>query len=86
MNLVNAVSTLPGLWLVEKWGRRPTLLLGAGGMFVCEFIVGIVGTAANSTVANSVLIAFVCLYIVFFASTWGPIGWLVISVSRLSVL
>jgi len=31
----------------------------------------------NSVVANKVLIAFVCIYIFFFASTWGPIAWVV---------
>lgn len=76
-NVVNVVSTFPGLYLVEKWGRRPLLLFGAIGMFVCQYIVAIVGTAASSQVANKVLIAFVCFYIFFFASSWGPVAWVV---------
>ncbi|KAI0285750.1 hypothetical protein BGY98DRAFT_1173228 [Russula aff. rugulosa BPL654] len=28
--------------------------------------------------AQSALVAFVCFYIAFFASTWGPIGWIII--------
>lgn len=76
-NVVNVCSTFPGLYLVEKWGRRPLLLFGAVGMFVCQYIVAIVGTAASSTVANKVLIAFVCFYIFFFASSWGPVAWVV---------
>ncbi|PYH43887.1 sugar porter family MFS transporter [Aspergillus saccharolyticus JOP 1030-1] len=76
-NIVNVCSTFPGLWLVEKWGRRPLLLFGAVGMCVCQFIVAIVGTATSSEVANKVLIAFVCVYIFFFASTWGPTAWTV---------
>ena len=77
-NSVNVVSTFPGLYLVEKWGRRPLLLFGAIGMFVCQYIVAIVGTAVpGSQVANKVLIAFVCCYIYFFASSWGPIAWVV---------
>lgn len=48
-------------------------------MLVCEFIVAIVGTAdARSKTANDVLIAFVCVYIFGFASTWGPAAWVVI--------
>ena len=48
-------------------------------MLVCEFIIAIVGTAApNSNAANKVLIAFVCIYIFAFASTWGPTAWVVI--------
>ncbi|KAL8829268.1 MAG: hypothetical protein Q9191_002114 [Dirinaria sp. TL-2023a] len=77
VNVVNVCSTFPGLYLVEKWGRRPLLLSGAVGMFVCQYIVAIVGTADQSQVANKVLIAFVCVYIYFFASSWGPVAWVV---------
>ena len=77
VNVVNVCSTFPGLYLVEKWGRRPLLLFGAVGMFICQYIVAIVGTADQSQVANKVLIAFVCVYIYFFASSWGPVAWVV---------
>ncbi|KAJ5355166.1 Major facilitator-type transporter ecdD [Penicillium cataractarum] len=76
-NIINVVSTFPGLYMVEKWGRRPLLMFGAVGMCVSQLIVAIVGTAASSTVANKVLIAFVCVYIFFFASSWGPVAWVV---------
>ncbi|KAE8351416.1 general substrate transporter [Aspergillus coremiiformis] len=76
-NIVNVFSTLPGLYMVEKWGRRPLLLFGAVGMCVSQLIVAIVGTATTSDVANKVLIAFVCIYIFFFASSWGPVAWVV---------
>ncbi|KAJ5703135.1 hypothetical protein N7488_010683 [Penicillium malachiteum] len=76
-NIINVFSTFPGLYMVEKWGRRPLLMFGAVGMCVSQFIVAIVGTAASSTVANKVLIAFVCVYIFFFASSWGPVAWVV---------
>ncbi|ODQ50196.1 general substrate transporter [Saitoella complicata NRRL Y-17804] len=78
--LVNVCSTFPGIYGVERFGRRKLLLIGAAGMAICEFIVAIVGTATGmgSTTANDVLIAFVCVYIFFFASTWGPIAWVVI--------
>ncbi len=48
-------------------------------MLICEFIIAIVGTAApNSDAASKVLIAFVCVYIFAFASTWGPTAWVLI--------
>jgi MFS family permease len=76
--VVNVVSTVPGLWLVEKWGRRPLLMFGAIGMSVCQMIVASVGTALpDSTTGSKCLIAFVCFYIFFFASTWGPCAWVV---------
>jgi SP family sugar:H+ symporter-like MFS transporter len=87
--VVNVISTFPGLYLVEKWGRRPLLLFGAIGMCVCQFIVGAVGTAIvdkgvdlpdgsfSAAVAAKALIAFVCIYIFFFACSWGPVAWVV---------
>ncbi|KAF8498516.1 general substrate transporter [Russula emetica] len=76
---VNVGMTLPGIWGVERFGRRRLLLVGAVGMTVCEFIVAIIGstTSASNQTAQSTLVAFVCFYIAFFASTWGPITWVV---------
>ncbi|KAI9737387.1 MAG: High-affinity glucose transporter rgt2 [Cirrosporium novae-zelandiae] len=79
MNVVNVVSTLPGLWMVEKWGRRPVLLFGAIGMAISQLLVAIVGTATGdgSSAGNKCLIAFSCVFIFFFACSWGPVGWVV---------
>lgn len=76
---VNVASTFPGLYLVEKWGRRNLLLFGAVGMAVCQFIVAIIGTVAgiDNQSAQKALIAFVCVYIFFFACSWGPVAWVV---------
>jgi SP family sugar:H+ symporter-like MFS transporter len=48
-------------------------------MCICQFIVAIVGvtTGRESNTAHIVLIVFVCIYITFFACTWGPTGWAV---------
>lgn len=76
---INVASTFPGLYLVEKWGRRKLLLFGAIGMAVSQFVVAITGTVAgiDNLAAQKALIAFVCIYIFFFASTWGPVAWVV---------
>jgi len=76
---INVASTFPGLYMVEKWGRRPLLLFGAIGMAVCQFIVAITGTVAGTKnlAAQDALIAFVCIYIFFFACSWGPVAWVV---------
>ncbi|KAH7068498.1 general substrate transporter [Paraphoma chrysanthemicola] len=76
---VNVGSTFPGLYLVEKWGRRNLLLFGAFGMAFCQFVVAITGTVAgtDNQAAQNALIAFVCIYIFFFACSWGPVAWVV---------
>ncbi|KAJ3538805.1 hypothetical protein NMY22_g5014 [Coprinellus aureogranulatus] len=78
-SIVNVFMTLPGMWGVEKFGRRTLLLVGAAGMTVCEFIIAIVGVTVSveNIAAQKVLIAFVCIYIAFFASTWGPVAWVI---------
>jgi len=77
--LVNVCSTPISFWIVEKYGRRTMLIYGAAGMVVCQFIVGAVGVALpNDQNAIRCLIAFICIYIFFFASTWGPGAWVVI--------
>lgn len=78
-NVVNVCSTPISFWAIERLGRRPLLIGGALGMLVCQFIVAIVGVAAPDSNAQGIcLIVFVCIYIFFFATTWGPAGWVVI--------
>ena len=94
---VNTASTLPGLYAIDKWGRRPLLFWGgefshqhikkcadvltAIGMTVSQLLVAVLGTTttgqdADGNVfsknlgAQKASIAFVCIYIFFFAATW----------------
>jgi nitrate/nitrite transporter NarK len=75
--------TIFGIQLIDRVGRRRLMLIGAAGMCFCEFIVAIVGVTVGQAsadgsvnlVAQRVLIAFVCFYIAFFATSWGPVAW-----------
>ncbi|KIY46795.1 MFS monosaccharide transporter [Fistulina hepatica ATCC 64428] len=80
-NVVNVGATIPGIWGVERFGRRPLLLWGAVVMCICEFIVAIVGVtiSIDNLAGQRVLIAFVCIYIAAFASTWGPLAWVYVA-------
>jgi SP family sugar:H+ symporter-like MFS transporter len=77
--LVNVLSTPISFWSIERFGRRPLLIWGAVFMFLCQVVVAIVGTILP-TDQNAVkaMIAFICIYIFWFASTWGPGCWVVI--------
>jgi sugar porter (SP) family MFS transporter len=80
INIVNMVSTLPGMFLVEVLGRRRLLMIGAAGMAISQFIVAAVGTAIPlAEDGRIVVIVFVCIYLFFFASSWGPVVWVVTS-------
>ncbi|KAK3312985.1 putative transporter protein [Apodospora peruviana] len=77
--LVNVCSTPISFWTMERFGRRPLLIWGALGMLVCQFIVAIIGTAQpDNDACVKTMIAFICIYIFFFATTWGPGAWVVI--------
>jgi len=78
-NIVNVFMTLPGMWGIERFGRRRLLLVGAIGMCICEFLVAIIGVTISVTNSSGqkALVALICIYIAFFASTWGPIAWVV---------
>lgn len=58
--------TVPGMWGIERFGRRRLLLVGAIGMCLCEYIVAIIGVtiSVENIAGQKVLIAFVCFYIV----------------------
>ncbi|CDK28630.1 unnamed protein product [Kuraishia capsulata CBS 1993] len=77
--LVNVCSTPVSFYTMEKYGRRPLMIWGALGMLICEFLVAIIGvTDGQNHKAVSAMISFICIYIFFFASTWGPGAWVVI--------
>jgi MFS family permease len=81
--LVNVCSTPISFYIIERFGRRTILLYGATGMIIMQFIVGIVGVTAgkeskHNHAAVSAMIAFICLNIFFFATTWGPAAWVII--------
>ncbi|KFY06210.1 hypothetical protein V491_08783, partial [Pseudogymnoascus sp. VKM F-3775] len=81
--LVNVLSTPLAFWIVERFGRRRILIIGAMGMIIAQFIVGIIGVTAGASgkdnqAAVKAMIAFICINISFFATTWGPSAWVII--------
>jgi len=68
VNCVNVVMTLPGLWAIDRFGRRPVLLVGALGMGVSQYIVAACGAATPVTnfTSQCAQFAFICIYVSFF--------------------
>ncbi|CAF9918821.1 hexose transporter hxt1 [Imshaugia aleurites] len=82
---VNFGMTFPGLYVVERFGRRRALIVGGVGMTVNFLIFASVGAFAldnaNPTAtpaAGAAMIVFACLFIAFYATTWGPIIWCIV--------
>lgn len=82
IHVINVCSTIPGLFVIESWGRRRLLISGAIGMAICQLTMASFTTAAGDSLASvgeSIIIAFCCINIFFFAASWGPVAWVVTS-------
>lgn len=82
INIVNTISTIPALFVIEAWGRRKVLIYGAVAMAICQLLIASFSAAVGKsmpTTANQILIIFVCIDIFFFAASWGPVAWVITS-------
>ena len=77
LGAVNFGMTFPGLYVVEKAGRRGALMIGAAWMFMCFMVFSSVGhflldqqNPQDTPTAGTVMIVFACLFIAGYAMTW----------------
>ncbi|KAF2786776.1 general substrate transporter [Melanomma pulvis-pyrius CBS 109.77] len=81
LGAVNVATTFPGLYIIEKVGRRIPLIVGAVWQACWLLIFASVGVARPPTEYESsgiVMIVAACMFIASFAMTWGPFCWVVI--------
>lgn len=76
MGVVNILFTLVAVFTVDKFGRKPLLIIGSVGMAVGMFVIG--GLAHFEVIGVSTLI-FIIIYSASFMMSWGPICWVLIS-------
>ena len=74
--VVNCVFTVAAMCLVDRWGRRPLMLLGAGGLAV---LYSILGGCYYFEVKGIVVLVVVMAAIACYAMTLAPITWVVLS-------
>lgn len=81
LNVINVVSTVPGLFVVESWGRRKLLIVGSIGMAICQLVIAIFSTVAADMkgLVAKLLIVFLAFFVFFYAASWGPVAWVVTS-------
>lgn len=85
LNTINFLVTFIGLYLVEHYGRRKSLIVGSLWMFVCFMVFASVGSFSldqenpqSTKGAGIAMIVMACLFILGFATTWGPMIWTII--------
>jgi SP family xylose:H+ symportor-like MFS transporter len=67
---------LVALVTVDRWGRKPLLILGGAVMAVSMLTLGFLFNSGN--VGTAALIAVVA-YIAGFALSWGPVVWVLLA-------
>lgn len=85
LNGINFGSTFYGLYIVEHYGRRRSLMVGSAWMFICFLIFASVGHFSldrdipeNTPKSGVALICFASFFIFGFATTWGPMIWTIV--------
>jgi SP family xylose:H+ symportor-like MFS transporter len=76
MGLVNVIFTVAAILTVDKWGRKPLLMIGSVGMAIGMFAIG--ALAFFKIIGISTLV-FIIIYTASFMMSWGPITWVLIS-------
>ncbi|PIS01256.1 MAG: MFS transporter [Chlamydiae bacterium CG10_big_fil_rev_8_21_14_0_10_35_9] len=78
IGIINVLMTIVALWLIDRLGRRPLLIIGIAGMAASLAVLGwsfLIELEGISYIA----VGSVMVYVSFFAISLGPIAWLIIS-------
>jgi SP family galactose:H+ symporter-like MFS transporter len=80
VGLVNVLATFIAIGLVDRWGRKPTLILG---FIVMALGMGVLGTmlhvGISSEAAQYFAVTMLLMFIVGFAMSAGPLIWVLCS-------
>jgi SP family xylose:H+ symportor-like MFS transporter len=76
VGIVNFLFTIIAVRTVDKYGRKPLMLIGAFGMAVAMLALGFV---FFSGATGYLALACMMLYVASFAVSWGPVVWVLLS-------
>lgn len=76
MGLINVIFTVVAILTVDRWGRKPLLMVGSIGMAVGMFAIA--ALSYLQIIGISTLV-FIMIYTASFMMSWGPICWVLIS-------
>ncbi|MGE0079152.1 MAG: D-xylose transporter XylE [Bacteroidales bacterium] len=76
MGLINVIFTVVAILTVDKWGRKPLLIVGSIGMALGMFAIS--ALSFLNIIGISTLV-FIIIYTASFMMSWGPICWVLIA-------
>jgi MFS transporter, SP family, sugar:H+ symporter len=86
-SIINIGTTFVAIASVDRFGRKPLLLIGAAGMAVTLGALAVIfGTAPNTpngdpdlgSLAGVAALVSANLFVVFFGMSWGPVVWVLL--------
>ena len=77
IGIVNVLFTLIAIWKIDQLGRRVLLIAGCLGMMASHLVIGWLFYAGKTD--GVLLMIFIPLFIAFFAFSYGPVIWTLLS-------
>ena len=86
-SVVNVVTTLVAISLIDRWGRRPLLLVGSAGMAITLAILAVTfgsapldahGQPHLAGIAGPIALLAANVYVFAFGMSWGPVVWVLL--------
>ena len=80
IGILNVLVTVLALFIMDKFDRKKMLTVGSVGMTISLTLLSFSSSFHFSTSAiwGQVTLYCLCIYVFFFALTWGPIMWIMI--------
>ncbi len=80
INGAGVLFTLVAIATVDKWGRKPLMLVGTAGMGVSLLAMGVMAQRMTDPAgASAWMLSFILLYIACFGLSVGPVVWVILS-------
>jgi SP family xylose:H+ symportor-like MFS transporter len=76
MGVVNIIFTVVAILTVDKFGRKPLLIIGSIGMFIGMIALSVL---SFMNLIGFAALVFIIIYTASFMMSWGPICWVLIS-------
>jgi SP family xylose:H+ symportor-like MFS transporter len=79
---VNLIFTVIAIVTVDRFGRKPLMIIGSIGMAISMICLGMtffLGGAVLSSAGGVAALIFMLLYTAAFAMSWGPVCWVLLA-------
>jgi len=77
VGLVNILFTIVAIWVVDRIGRKPLLMVASAGMGVSLFVMG--GAFLAQRFQGPWVLLLVLIYVASFAVAMGPVVWVIMA-------